>query len=108
MKVQKLKDLSPQQCVKIASIVKPNINWKFVETEEAKFGFDLVDAESDEKFPKYIFQIDWRDDEEMLKTPLGIKPKSRFRLYRNLHECSINKELRKSVDDYLIVLNLDN
>jgi len=109
MQIQKLKDLTPQQCIEIASIVRQKVSWKFVEAKENYYyGFDLIEEGVDTYKAKYVFQIDWRDYDEMLKVPIGMKPTSRFRIYKHLRELPINEEARKEIDDYLVMINLRN
>ena len=81
-----LKDLTQEECIKIASLGQPDVDWKFVQSSDKWNGFDLVeqDCEND-SVAKYIFQIDYRSDEE-------IKSKSRFRFYEDLHEYTPNLE----------------
>ena len=81
-----LKDLTQDECIKIASIAEPNVEWRFIQSSDKWDGFDLVEKDCEnETIAKYIFQIDYRLDEE-------IKSKPRFRIYKNLHEYSVNIE----------------
>ena len=81
-----LKDLTQDECIKIASISEPNIEWKFIQSSDKWDGFDLVEKDCENgNIAKYIFQIDYRSDEE-------IKSKPRFRIYEDLHEYSVNIE----------------
>ena len=43
--MRNLKDLTQDECIEIAKIINPNVNWKFVVSEYTWDGFDLVDAE---------------------------------------------------------------
>ena len=75
-----LKDLTKDECVKIASIGEPNVEWKFVQSSCKWDGFDLIEKDcEDEIISKFIFQIDYRSDEEIFI-------KSRFRFYEDLKE----------------------
>lgn len=81
-----LKNLTPDECVKIASIIEPNVEWKFHQSDDVWNGFDLIDKNSEnENISRYIFQIDYRSNEEL-------KSNSRFRLYVDLHEFRIDEE----------------
>ncbi|MFW5847888.1 MAG: hypothetical protein ACOCVF_03130 [bacterium] len=75
-----LKNLTRDECVNIATIANPEINWVFIEcpTEYEWNGFDLVDKDSEHsRFREFIFQIDYSEN---------IKQEFRFRLYKNLEE----------------------
>ena len=102
--MEKLKSLTSQECVDIASIVRPNVKWKLIESEQRWWGFDLIEEGSDERDAKHIFQIDFRELNEMIKIPLGMKPESRFRYYKNLREIPIGNEQSEAVDYYLSTL----
>ena len=81
-----LKDLTQDECIKIASISEPNVEWKFVQSSDKWDGFDLIENDCEkESVAKHIFQIDYRSAEEL-------KSKSRFRIYEDLHEYSVNIE----------------
>ena len=55
-----LKDLTPQECIEIASIIKSDVNWKFIQSKERSWeGFDLVEN-TDLNNNKYILQIDYK------------------------------------------------
>jgi hypothetical protein len=61
--MKSLKDLTPEQCIKIASIAEPNINWKFIVSKDKWDGFDLIgDSDNENDYCKYIFQIDYQDN----------------------------------------------
>lgn len=52
-----LKDLTQDECIEIAKIINPNVNWKFI---PAKWdGFNLVDVESPNGEHKNIVQISY-------------------------------------------------
>lgn len=88
-----LKDLTEDECIKIASIAEPNVEWKFVHSADKWDGFDLVEKDCEhENVAKYIFQIDYRSIEEL-------KSKQRFRIYEDLHEYSVNIE---AIIEYLM------
>ena len=57
-----IKDLTPEECVQIAKIIEPNIDWKFtVPSEEYKWdGFDVVGEQDSYGIYKNIVQIDYR------------------------------------------------
>ena len=81
-----LKELTQDECIKIASLAEPNVEWKYVQSSDKWDGFDLVEKDChNENIAKFIFQIDYRSDEE-------IKSKSRFRIYEDLHEYTPNLE----------------
>ena len=81
-----IKDLTQEECIKIASIAEPNVEWKFIQSSDKWDGFDLVEKDWEhENVAKYIFQIDYRSTEEL-------KSKPRFRIYEDLHEYSVNIE----------------
>jgi hypothetical protein len=64
-----------------------------VQSSDKWDGFDLVEKDCDnETIAKYIFQIDYRSDEEL-------KSKPRFRIYEELHEYSVDIE---AIIEYLI------
>ena len=91
-----LKDLTEDECIKIASISEPNVEWKFVQSSYKWNGFDLIEKNREYgTIAKYIFQIDYNSDEEL-------KSKPRFRIYENLQEHSVNIEVimeyLKSID----------
>lgn len=79
-----LKDLTQEECIKIASIAEPDVEWKFIQSSNKWDGFDLIEKDCEqENISKYVFQIDYRSD--------GIiKSKSRFRLYEDLHEYPVD------------------
>ena len=88
-----LKDLTQEECIKIASIAEPNVEWKFVQSSDKWDGFDLVEKNCEnESIAKYIFQIDYRSNEEL-------KSKPRFRIYEDLLDYSVNIE---AIMGYLI------
>lgn len=81
-----LKDLTQEECIKIASIAEPNVEWKFIQSSDKWDGFDLVEKDCrNEDIAKYIFQIDYRSNEELKSNP-------RFRIYEYLHEYYVNIE----------------
>lgn len=81
-----LKDLTQDECMKIASLAEPNVEWRFIQSSDKWDGFDLVEKDcEDETKSKYIFQIDYRSNEKL-------KLKSRFRIYKDLFEYSVNIE----------------
>ena len=81
-----LKDLTQDECIKIASLGELDVEWKFTQSSDKWDGFDLVEKDcKDDSVAKFIFQIDYRSDEE-------IKSKSRFRIYEDLHEYTPNLE----------------
>lgn len=81
-----LKNLTPEQCIEIASIAEPTKKWKLIQSKHIWDGFDLIeDADGiDETNSKYVFQIDFRDE-------LELDGKERFRLYKNLEEYPITQ-----------------
>ena len=88
-----LKDLTQNECIKIATISEPNVEWKFVQSSDKWDGFDLVENDCEnENIAKYIFQIDYRSNEEL-------KSKPRFRIYKDLQEYLVNIE---TITEYLM------
>ena len=74
-----LKDLTQEECIKIASIANPDVEWKFVQSSSKWDGFDLVEKDCDnENIAKYIFQIDYRSIEELKSEPYYIEAKERY------------------------------
>lgn len=56
-----LNELTPEECVNIATIAEPNVDWKFIQSNEKWNGFDLIENSCvDEKYAKHIFQIDYQ------------------------------------------------
>ena len=91
-----LKDLTQEECIKIASIAEPNVEWKFTQSSDKWNGFDLVENDCEnESIAKYIFQIDYRSNEEL-------KSKPRFRFYEDLYEYSVNIE---AIIEYLMSID---
>lgn len=81
-----LKNLTQEECINIASLAEPNVEWKFVQSSNKWDGFDLVEKYCENEITaKYIFQIDYRSKEEL-------KSKPRFRIYKDLNEYSVNIE----------------
>jgi hypothetical protein len=81
-----LKDLTQDECIKIASLGEPDVEWKFTQSSDQWDGFDLVEKDcGNEQIAKYIFQIDYRSNEV-------IKSQHRFRVYEDLHEYTPNLE----------------
>lgn len=94
-----LKYLTPQECETIASIVEPDIEWQVIKSRAEWQGFDLIEKGGDARDSKYIFQIDFRPDEE-----LGNK--QRFRLYKNLHEYTVDQTTVEKIKSYIKSLAL--
>jgi hypothetical protein len=95
--MKNLKDLTPQECIKIASIVEPNVDWKIIQSKYVWDGFDLIEKGDDESISKYIFQIDYRSDEM-------VGSKSRFRFYKDLYQYNIDDTEMKQILIYLETL----
>ncbi len=91
--MKELKDLTPAECVTIASIAEPNVTWEFVQSKNKWNGFDLIEAGSEGDISKFIFQIDYSNEE--------LKGKSRFRIYENLHDYHIDYEKEVKIYEYL-------
>ena len=90
-----IKDLTQEECIKIASIAEPNVEWKFIQSSDKWDGFDLVEKDCEhENVAKYIFQIDYRSTEELKSKPI-------FRIYKDLHEYSVNIE---AIIEYLTLI----
>jgi hypothetical protein len=93
--MKKLKDLTPEECVQIASIAEPDVEWKFVRSVCKWDGFDLIEKEcKNENISKYIFQIDYRSDEELGSV-------SRFRFYEDLHLYPLSEDIILRINNYL-------
>lgn len=91
-----LKDLTQEECIKIASIAEPNIKWKLIQSSDKWDGFDLIEKDCEnETISKYIFQIDYRSTEEL-------KSKARFRIYEDIYEYPVNIE---PILEYLMSIN---
>ncbi len=97
--MKNLKDLTKEECIKIACIAFPTINWKFIQSKEIWDGFDLIDIESNEnEYPAYyIFQIDYRAEKEL-------NSKSRFRFYQDLNEYTIDGKKIEEILNYISTL----
>lgn len=82
--IRGLKDLTPEECVKVASIAVPDIEWQFHQSTEKWDGFDLTEKHWAGKIlAKYVFQIDYRSEEKL-------KGELMFRFYVNLIQQPIN------------------
>ena len=78
METVKLKSLTPQQCVKIATIAELNIVWKFIKSSNKWDEFDLIEQTCNiESEANSIFQIDYRSESSIGSLP-------RLRIYKNL------------------------
>ena len=88
-----LKDLTTEQCVTIASMIEPGVDWVLVQSKKAWNGFDLVEKEfeNDQTNAKYIFQIDYSESEYLTE-------KVRFRLYVNLNSCYVDQDI---IEEYM-------
>ena len=77
--IEILKNLTPQQCIDVAKISEPDIEWRFVSDDEQKYpwsGHDLVTDSGDPELPhNNIFQIDYAENVEF---------EERFRVYEDL------------------------
>lgn len=90
--MKNLKDLTPDECVKIATIAEPNVTWKFIESSCKWTGFDLISIDDDLNGVCHnIFQIDYH-----LKL---------FRVFHNLEEFSIPNDKIELISKYLIEIN---
>jgi hypothetical protein len=73
---ERLESLTPDQCVEIAKLLVPDVDWVFLPCDRHPHwsGFDLVDKESEfateSPFFQHCFQIDYSDTD-----------KQRFRYY---------------------------
>ena len=64
---ERIKSLTPEQCVAISSLAVPNVNWKFTASVNTWNGFDLIEPNDiGESLFSHIFQIDYRDDAESI------------------------------------------
>lgn len=59
---EKLKNLTPEQCVKIAQIGAGDMNWKFIKSAYPWDGHDLIPVDKEEGKPSFLFQIDYREN----------------------------------------------
>lgn len=63
--MRNLKDLTRYECIEIAKIINPNVNWKFI---PAKWGgFNLVDVESPNCDYKNLVQISYNTDKNIFR-----------------------------------------
>lgn len=95
---KKLKKLTPEQCIAIAVIVDPTIQWKLIQSKNKWNGFDLIGKdESEDGKCENIVQIDYSKD---------TKGKSRIRLYKGdgLEEYNLTEKELMKVDDYLDII----
>lgn len=92
--MRKFKSLTKDECIKIASLLAPNINWEFHQSDNEWDGFDLVCGFDGAVFEK-IFQIDYSKDVEF---------ENRFRYYENLWEHKINVE---PIKEYLTAIGVE-
>lgn len=78
-----LKNLTPEQCVEIANLAVPNLNWEYTNKYEGTWdGFDLIVNEPDEDgFFEHIFQISFDGT---------------LRYFHNLDEFSVGNHLTHS------------
>ena len=60
--MRNLKDLTQDECIEIAKIINPNVNWKFIVSKSTWDGFDLVDVESQIMPHKNFVQIGHSDN----------------------------------------------
>ena len=56
--MRKLKDLTQDECIEIAKIINPDVNWEFILPDIVWNGFDLVDKIS---YDKNNVQISYDD-----------------------------------------------
>lgn len=61
--MRNLKDLTQDECIEIAKIINPDVNWKIIIPEHTWDGFDLVDAESNTIPHNNIVQICYNSNE---------------------------------------------
>ena len=80
--MKNLKDLTPEECIEIAKILVPEVNWNLIQSKNKWDGFDLIDENESEETSKVIFQIDYRDESLL-------NGKDRFRFYHNLNEIKL-------------------
>jgi len=96
--MKNLKDLTPEECIKIATIAEPNVEWKFIQSENKWNGFDLIGVDDNENdICKNIFQIVYNDVVEFGK-------ESRFRIYVDLCEFPIDDDKLDEINNYLKTL----
>lgn len=67
---EKLKNLTPEQCIHIARLEQPEIHWKYVKSKYEWQGHDLIPQSIEEGDPSPVFQIDYREN-----------PNELFRMY---------------------------
>jgi hypothetical protein len=92
--MKNLKNLTIEECIKIASIVEP-IKWEFYKSPEKWDGFDLTGKDY-VNGNKYIFQIDYRPN---------IPKEKRFRIYINLYQYPIDNKKIKKILSFLEAIN---
>lgn len=92
----KLRNLTVEQCLKIAEMAYPDINWIFYSSRKHPWdGHDLIDKNSQESdWIEYIFQIDYRDEKEL-------NGKSRFRFYKDTFEYTVFEEKVQQIINYI-------
>jgi hypothetical protein len=92
--MKNLKNLTPEQCIEIATIVKPDVEWKFIKSSNEWEGFDLIEKSDDESgICNFIFQIEYSNKD--------IKLSQRFRLYIDLYEYPLSEEKLEKIVNYL-------
>lgn len=82
--MKNLKDLTPEECILIAKILVPDVNWKLILSKNKWDGFDLIDESKTEETSEVILQIDYRDVSLLNR-------KDRFRFYHNLNEIKLHQ-----------------
>lgn len=97
-----LSKLSPDQCIEIAKLVEPSVNWVFYQSKENPWnGFDLVDKESIERLEReeegeflyeHIFQIDFENHS--------------FRICEELNVWDVLGEKEVKIWKYISTLNI--
>ena len=89
--MRNLSELTPEECVKIATIAFPEVKWSVVQPENKWTGFDLVSSENGEdEIEKYIFQISY-----------GSGDKPRFAFFENLWEYPVSVSEIEAINIYL-------
>lgn len=93
--MRNLKDLTQDECIEIAKIINPNVNWKFIIPKSTWDGFDLVDTES-ENF-NTIVQIGYFPDNKTLFQQFDA----------NLYEINISDRTVYKIILYLQSINVE-
>lgn len=92
--MKNIKDLTPIECEKIASIAFPEIKWKYVKSKESWDGFDLIEQGYSELTTRFIFQINF-------DTSVEKKLESRFSFYDDLNQFPLESQQLLDIINYI-------